>query len=368
MITSTPQRLIFALLALCLATSALAQQNSLQFVSAASAKVAKAAALKSKWEGPASGPKLLRDKKIVFIAADMSDAGTFGVFSGMKEAAVGTGWQILLIDCRGRCHQGANVVGQALDMKPQGIVLAGVDSASQSKGLSAAAEAKIPVVGWHASFKAGAAPGLFTNVETDPKDAAQIAALFGIVEANNKAGIVVFTDTSNPYMATKSGAIVETLKLCEGCHVLSVEDLPLAESRKKFPALVESLVKRFGNKWTHVVAVNDVYFDMMDKPEVVTALEGTKLRGISAGDGSASAYKRIRKGSIQIASVPEPVNMHAWQLIDELNRAMSNVAPSGHHSAIHLVTQQNIAYDGGNKDTFDPSNEFREKYSAIWGK
>ena len=129
----------------CFISGAQAQQNSMQFTSAANAKVAKASALKSKWEGPTSGPQLQKDKKIIFIAHDMSDAGTYGVFNGMREAASGTGWQILPLDCRGQCNQGAGVVKQALDMKPQGIVLAGVDAASQSKGLTAANEAKVPV-------------------------------------------------------------------------------------------------------------------------------------------------------------------------------------------------------------------------------
>lgn len=368
MTTFHSKNLLVMLFLSCVFTGAQAQQNSMQFMSAANAKVAKASALKSKWEGPTSGPQIQKDKKIIFIANDMSDAGTYGVFNGMREAIVGTGWQVLPLDCRGQCNQGAGVVKQALDMKPQGIVLAGVDAASQTKGLTAAADAKIPVVGWHASFKAGAVPGLFTNITTDPKDAAQIAALFGAAEASNKAGIVVLTDTSTPYMATKSGAIVEVLRQCEACRILGTEDLPLAESRKKFAGVIEGLVKRHGTKWTHIIAVNDIYFDLLDKPEIEQVIAGNKLRGISAGDGSSTAFKRIRKSDIQIGTVPEPLFLHGWQLVDELNRAMSKVAPSGYHTPLHLVTLQNITYDGGPKDVFDPSNDFRAKYLSYWGK
>ncbi len=368
MTTLHRKSLLLMLLASCFISGAQAQSNSMQFVSAANAKVAKASALKSKWDGPTSGPQIQKDKKIVFIAADMADAGIYGIFNGMKEAVAGTGWQILLIDCRGRCNQGASVVSQALDMKPHGIVLAGVDAASQAKGLTAAEKAHVPVVGWHASFKAGAVPGLFTNITTDPREAAQIAALFGAAETNNKAGIVVLSDTSTPYMATKSGAIVETLKQCEACRILSIEEMPIADSRKKFAGVVDSLVKRLGNKWTHVIAVNDIYFDLMDRPDIEKMLESIKLRGISAGDGSPGAYKRIRKSEMQIGSVPEPLFLHGWQVVDELNRAFSKVAPSGYNAPLHLVTLQNIAYDGGAKDVFDPSNDFRAKYLAYWGK
>ena len=85
----------------------------------------------------------------------------------------------------------------------------------------------------------------------------------------------------------------------------------------------------------------------MEKPEIEGLLEGNKLRGISAGDGSTGAYKRIRKMTCRLVLCLNHWVLHGWQLVDELNRAMSDVAPSGYHSPLHLVTQQNINYDGG---------------------
>jgi ribose transport system substrate-binding protein len=88
---------------------------------------------------------------------------------------------------------------------------------------------------------------------------------------------------------------------------------------------------------------------------------------ISAGDGSVSAYQRIRKGEYQIGTVPEPLNFQGWQAIDEMNRALSGEKPSGYIAKIHLVTKDNIEADGGDKNHFDPGNGYREKYKAIWG-
>lgn len=351
-----------------LALSAIAQENSMQFLSRANAKVAKAAAVKTRWDGPVDGPKLQKNKKLVYIASDMSDAGIYGIFNGIKEATAGAGWEVLFIDCRGRCNQGAAIVSQALEMKPNGIILAGVDAVSQAKGLAAAAAAKVPVIGWHASIKSGAVDGLFTNVTSNPKDAAQIAALYGVVESNSKAGIVVFTDSSNPYSTAKSNAIVEVIKQCESCRLLSVEDVPVAEAYKKMHQVVESLAKRHGAKWTHAIGINDIYFDLMEKPEIAAIIANNKVQGLSAGDGSNTAYKRIRANSLQIGTVPEPLFMHGWQLVDEMNRALSGVQPSGYVTPVHLVTNQNIAYDGGPKNVFDPANDFRGQYQKIWMK
>jgi ribose transport system substrate-binding protein len=35
-------------------------------------------------------------------------------------------------------------------------------------------------------------------------------------------------------------------------------------------------------------------------------------------------------------------------------------------SGIHLVTADNIAFDGGPDNVFDPDNGYREAYKKIW--
>ena len=368
MITIRSKCLTALFVAFYFISCASAQENPMQFMSNANAKVARAAALKNRWEGPVEGPKIQKKKKVIFIAGDMSDAGTSAVFNGVREAAMAGAWETLSIDCRGRCNQGAAIISQALDMKADGIILAGVDVATQVKGMAAAAKAKVPVVGWHASVKSGPTDGLFTNITSNPKEVAQLAALYTVVESNNKAGIVVFTDASNPYMLAKSSAIVETIKQCEGCRLLSVEDVSLNDAYLKMKGVVESVVKRFGTKWTHVIAVNDYYFDLLNASSIAPVVASNKLVGVSAGDGSPAAYKRIRANDIQTGTVPEPLVMHAWQIVDELNRALAGQPPSGYVTPVHLVTAQNIAYDGGVKNTFDPANDYKNHYQQSWLK
>jgi ribose transport system substrate-binding protein len=337
------------------------------FLNRANATVAKAAALKNRWDGPTTGPKLVKGKKVIFIAGDMRDAGTYGVFAGMREAGMLANWQILPIDLRGGVRGGELVVKQALAQKPSAIVLAGLDAAAQTKGIALAKAANVPVIGWHASTTAGPVEGLFTNITSSYKDAAQIAALYGVVESNSKVGIVVFTDGSNPYLAAKSREMVNTIKQCDTCRLLGVEDLPFATALDKMPSLVKSLVAKHGNKWTHVVAINDFYFDLLAKPEIAATIKENNLHGIAAGDGSQTAYQRIRKNTLQIGTVPEPTTLHGWQIVDEINRAWAKQAPSGYVTPTHLVTFQNIAYDGGAKGLFDPGNDYRTVYNPKNG-
>ncbi len=343
-----------------------AQENAMQAMGKANAKVAKASQRQNHWDGPLDGPKLQLKKRIVFIGGDMTNTVISDLYKSTREAGAIGGWEVLLIDCRGACYQGAPVINQALGMKPDGIILAGIDANSQAKGLAKALEKKIPVVGWHSLSKPGPVEGLFAEVGNNPRDAGQIAALFGVTEASSHMGMVILTDNSTPYLAAKSAAAVEIIRQCESCRLLSTEEVPVSEAPAKLQGTLEDLVRRFGPKWTHVLAVSDTYFDVMDRPAEAAVIAGNKLTGISAGDGAATAYQRLHGNSVQIGTIPEPTVMRGWQLVDELNRAFSGVAPSGYNMPVHLVSNHNIAFDGGARNLFDPDNDYRNQYKKYW--
>lgn len=366
MIQTTIRFLSSLLLLLCISPALLAQENAMQAMGKANAKVAKASQRQNHWDGPTVGPKLVAKKRVVFIGGDMMNTVISDLYKSTKEAAALAGWEILLIDCRGACYAGQPVINQAVGMKPDGIILAGVDATSQARGLAKAQEKKVVVVGWHALAKPGPVDGFFADVGNNAHDAGQIAALFGVTEASSRMGMVILTDNSTPYMAAKSAAAVELIKQCESCRLLSVEEVPVSEAQARLQTTLEDLVKRFGSKWTHVLAVSDSYFDVMEKPAVAAVIAANKLKGISAGDGSTSAYQRLHGATIQIGTIPEPVSLQGWQLVDELNRAFSAVPPSGFVMPVHLVSDQNIAFDGGFKNMFDPDNDYRNQYKKYW--
>jgi ribose transport system substrate-binding protein len=72
-------------------------------------------------------------------------------------------------------------------------------------------------------------------------------------------------------------------------------------------------------------------------------------------------------GEYQVATIPEPLNLHGWQCVDEMNRAFAGEQPSGYVTPVHLVTKDNITVDGGPQDIFDPGNGYRDQYKKIWG-
>jgi ribose transport system substrate-binding protein len=53
--------------------------------------------------------------------------------------------------------------------------------------------------------------------------------------------------------------------------------------------------------------------------------------------------------------------------VDEMNRAFAGQPPSGYVTPVHLVTADNIQFDGGPNNIFDPDNGYRDQYKRIWG-
>ena len=181
--------------------------------------------------------------------------------------------------------------------------------------------------------------------------------------------VILFTDSIYAIAIAKSDATALAIKACSGCKVLSTEDTPIGELQNRMGQLTTSLLSKYGPAWTYSIAVNDLYYDF-SAPSLSAAgidpAKGFPLQ-ISAGDGSVPAFQRIRDGQYQVATVAEPLFLHGWETIDELNRAFAGEKPSGYVAPPHLFIKANIDKDGGDKNIFDPGNGYRDEYKKIWG-
>ncbi|WP_062232632.1 ABC transporter substrate-binding protein [Aureimonas sp. N4] len=335
----------------------------------AKATVDKYASKVTKWDGPTSGPKIAKDKTIVVLAGDMKNGGILGVVSGIEEAAKAAGWTVRTIDGAGSISGRTAAVGQGIALNPDGIVVAGFDAVEQQAGLEQAKNAKIPIVAWHTAPEVGPVPaaGVFANVTTDPMQVAKAAADWAYVDAKGKPGVVIFTDSTYAVAIAKADAMKAEIEKLGGT-VVEYVDTPIAETSTRMPQLTTSLLQRHGDAWTHSLAINDLYFDFMGPSLAAAGIAGDgKPVNVAAGDGSESAYQRIRSGQYQAVTVAEPLKLQGWQLVDELNRAFAGQPWSGYVSPLHIVTKANIEFDGGPSNAFDPDNGYRDAYKTIWG-
>ena len=132
------------------------------------------------------------------------------------------------------------------------------------------------------------------------------------------------------------------------------------------PRVTRDLLAEYGNSWTYGLAINDIYFDHATPELTMAGRTSGSIKLLSAGDGSSAAFLRIHARAFQTGTVAEPLTLQGWQLVDELNRLFAHRPVSGYVVPVHLVTPENIQYDGGSDYRYDPDNGYRDIYRRIW--
>lgn len=324
--------------------------------------------LAQEWDGPTTGPAGAEGKSIVVLAGDLKNGGILGVTSGVEEAAAAIGWEVRVLDGAGSIQGRTAAIGQALALQPNGIIINGFDAVEQQAALEGVVAAGIPMVAWHSGPKIGcdAPGGIFANVSTDAMTVSEVAARWALDDGGTDIGVVIFTDSTYQIAIDKADRLKEVIE-AGGGTVLEYVDTPIADTSSRMGPLTTSLLQKYGDSWTHALAINDLYFDFMGPALAAAGISSEDgPQAGSAGDGSEASFQRIRSGNYQTITVAEPLNLQGWQLVDELNRAIQGEACSGYITSPALVTQEGLSKIEGN--AFDPDIPYREAYSAIWGK
>lgn len=322
------------------------------------------------WKGPRTGPRAQPGKRIAVVGEDLRNGGILGVAQGVREAAKAIGWTVNMFDCGGTVQGRRKALTDARARGPDGVLLIGLDARATLDGLVPLAERGVPIVGWHVASKAGPVAGtpVAMNVSTDPLEVARLTALAAIVQSKGRAGVVVFTDTGLEIAKAKANAMADVIRACKGCTLLEVSDVAISRAPELMQQTTRELLARHGKRWTHALAINDIYFDYAAPVLTQAGLANDAVSLWSAGDGSAAAFLRIKAGTFQTGTVAEPLNLHGWQLVDEMNRLFANEPVTGFVFPVHLVTPVNIDSDGGNRLLYDPANGYRDIYKRIWQK
>lgn len=340
----------------------LALLGSLGAPGGAAARVADA------WRGPMQGPRASGPRNIAVLAEDMRNGGVLGVTQGLGEAARELQWKLHVYDATGTPRGRRNALQGALDTSPDAVAVCGVDARTFEDECRRLAARPAHAVGWHVTDRPGPMPGsmIAINVSTDPDEVGQVAARAVARDGGERSGVVIFTDSRFAIATAKAQAMARTLEQVPGATLLETLDVSISDSAVLVPPIIRRLLHEHGARWTHALAINDVYFDHA-VPVLIAHGDGARhVRLISAGDGSASAFVRIRSGIYQTATVAEPLHMQGWQMADELNRLQMGQPVSGFVTPAALVTRAELLSPRGAGLVFDPPNGYRDVYRRIW--
>ena len=353
-----------AVMAIALAPTARAADD---VVAQAKADVARYAGPQTKWEGPTSAPKPDPGKSIVYLSGDEQNdiSHLYGVY--IKQAAEKLGWKVTIIDGKGSPTSWLAGMNQAIALKPDGIAMF-ADAASLKDPINAGVAQGIKFVGLHAAGLPGPQPDLhlFVNIQEDPREIGKAEAAWVIADSNGTARVVILSHNEYAIAEVKSMATKAEIEKCKGCKVLDYVNSPASEAAQRQPQLTTSWVQRFGLP-LYATSVGDNDWDFAVPVLRAGGVDPDQVKLIAA-DGNRSAYDRIRKGGqYQVVTVSEPIELQAYQAVDELNRAFHDQPPSGFVQPPFLVTKDNIHAEGGDQNTFIPSNDYKKHYLEIWG-
>lgn len=336
-------------------------------VAAAKAEIQRLAGPQTEWTGPTSSPTPGKDKFIVYLSADEQNdiSRRYGLY--IKEAAEKLGWRVTIIDGKGNPGTWLSGFNQALALNPDGIATQS-DARSLQGPIRIANERGIPVIGLHAASLPGPAPdlGLYLNIQEDPRDIGKAQADWAIADSDGKARVIVVTHNEYQIAETKSGATRDAVKACATCEVLEYVDFPASEAAQRMPQLTTTWVQKYGLP-IYITSVGDNDLDFALPSLRSAGIEPSQAKLIGA-DGNRSAYERIRRGDqYQAVTISEPIELQAYQAVDEFNRAFNNQPPSGFIQAPYVVVHENVDREGGDQNLFVPSNNYKEHYLKIWG-
>ena len=336
-------------------------------VSDAKTAVMKYAGPQTTWEGPTKAPKPEPGKKVVFLSGDEQNdiSHLYGVY--IKQAGEKLGWSVTIIDGKGSPTSWLAGMNQAIALKPDGIALF-ADGASLQDPIKAGVAQGLKFVGLHAAGYPGPQPdiNLFVNIQEDPREIGKAEADWAIADLNGTARVVILSHNEYAIALVKSMATKAEIEKCGGCKVLDYVNSPASEAAQRQPQLTTSWVQRFGQP-LYATSVGDNDWDFAVPVLRSGGVDPAAVKLIAA-DGNRSAYDRIRKGGqYQVVTVSEPIELQAWQAIDELNRAFHNELPSGFVQPPFLVTKETSTPREATRTPSSRATTIRSIISLFWG-
>ncbi|MCB9063340.1 MAG: substrate-binding domain-containing protein [Halobacteriovoraceae bacterium] len=296
----------------------------------------------TKWEGPLTGPPAQENKSVVFISQSFKNKGISRLFNSFERAVQVIGWKYLSYDGEDNSQKIKKILSDLVLTNFDGIVIGGLSVSHYLPEIQKLKDSGKMIVGWHASRNPGVEAPLFLNISSYNKEVAQVAVNYLVTSTQNagpqNVGIILFNDDRFDVANEKTQEMLAVLKNCQYCKILEVVNMNISHAPQLMGSKIDELNKKYGKKWTHSLGINDNYFNSTHfskkRPDLIN---------ISAGDGSSDALERIRWGnSNQKASVAEPLDFQAWQIVDELNRAFAGQGPSLVVASPILITKESF--------------------------
>jgi ribose transport system substrate-binding protein len=264
------------------------------------------------------GPSAAEGKSIVVLAGRPEEWRHSRRDQRRRGSRGAIGWDVRVLDGGGSIQGRTAAIGQALALKPDGIIINGFDAVEQQAALEGVVGRGIPMVAWHSGPKIGcdAPGGIFANVSTDAMTVSEVAAKWAMEDGGDNMGVVIFTDSTYQIAIDKADRIKETIEKMGGT-VLEYVDTPIADTSSRMGPLTTQPAAEVWRQLDPCSGDQRSLFRLHGAGARIgrDLLRDRRPLAGSAGDGSEAAFQRIRGAQYQAITVAEPLNLQGWQLV-----------------------------------------------------
>ena len=274
-----------------------------------------------------------------------------------------------IIDGRGSPKSWIEGFNQAIALKADGIV---TDCRHREPSGPDQGGAASRISSWSAST-AAAFPGpnkdlgLFDNIQQDPREIGRAQADWIIADIpSGKARVVVTSHCEFQIACTKAHATEDRIQECKGCEVLEFSNSPISEVAQRQPPLVTAWVQKYGTP-LYITSVADYTADFQIPALRAGGVDPKEVILVSA-DGNKSAYERIRAGGqYQLVTASRALRDAGLPGDRRVQPRLPQQPPCGCVQRPIWSRRENINAEGGDKNTFIPSNDYEEHYLDALG-
>jgi ribose transport system substrate-binding protein len=331
---------------------------------------------------PATGPKLAKSKSIVLVSCGQSSPGCAGPINYIAALAKQIGWKAQVIDGNQNVNGGWDAgIRQAIALKPDAIVVHGMDCDKIKEPLLEAKAAGIPVFNIEGADcndpqnPGGPTQGLMENLQFNSQDKTagefyyqwgELQAAYIIDATQGKASIIQthYIGTFGTYQYQGQNAM---LKKCASCHVDTVVVWYGPDSNAGGP-----FVQKFSTALAQYPSANAALLNF-DSSATSSGLgaaivqDGRQNSMISvAGEGFAPALQLVQEGAGLTGDVVYSADLEAWGTVDEMNRYFNHspLVPEGINLRI-ADKNHNMMPAGENYSI--PASTYQPIYLKSWG-
>ena len=312
------------------------------------------------WTGPTEGPVASEEKRrIVSIPCNLAAHGCSRIDDGVHAAGDALGWEIMTIDPKGDVDATNKAIDQAIQLRADGIVLAGPDPELVKAAVQRARNAGVPVMG----VAAGREPsetGINHDVSLKPFEQGQLLAAYTVVASEGTAQVGVLQDSEFANSVQRLDGFMDIFKQCGGCSIVDTVEWTTTDIGTQLGSKSQSFLQSNPSVEYAWVAIDGPAADVVIAAQQVG---GSQVR-IMSFDADPQNIQFLIDGK-QFADIGTALDWDGWAAVDNLNRIFAGKEPVEDDGIpIQLVTKDNAGdfvengYQGG--------IDFAAKYVELW--